>query len=80
MIQNLIEIENDLSQVSGSVGLHNFVVGHASQHVRMVRAELCLARLHDLHLELLGLIPQALIPVYRRDIGYARQRVWMIRA
>src|SRR5271170_6521951 len=37
-----------------------------------------LSRLHHLHLQLFGLLPSSLIPVRRRQIGHAGQRVWML--
>ncbi|OKP12428.1 hypothetical protein PENSUB_1931 [Penicillium subrubescens] len=46
----------------------------------MVRAELHLASLQDLHLEPFRLFPSALVPVCRRQIGYACQRIRMVRA
>src|SRR5436190_20719281 len=40
--------------------------------------ELGLARLHHLHKQLLSLLPPALIPKPRLDLGHARQRGAMI--
>jgi hypothetical protein len=44
----------------------------------MVRAELPLASLHDLNLELLRLPPPALLYICRCEVGYTRQRVRMV--
>src|SRR5216117_3385650 len=44
----------------------------------MVGPELGLASLHHLHLQLLSLLPPALIPVRRREVVHARQRRGMV--
>jgi hypothetical protein len=45
----------------------------------MVRPELRLARLHHLHVQLLGRVPPVLFPVRRRQIGHTGQRGRMVR-
>jgi hypothetical protein len=37
-----------------------------------------LASLHDLHLELLGFLPPALVRICRRKVRHTRQRVGMV--
>ena len=44
----------------------------------MVSPKLCLASLYHLHLQLLSLVPPALIPKRRRKVGHAYQRVGMV--
>ena len=44
----------------------------------MISPELRLASLYHLHLQVLSLIPPALVPVRRRQVGHASQRVGMI--
>jgi hypothetical protein len=53
-------------------------VGHAAQRVGMIGSELRLASLHHLHLQLLGLVSPALVPVRRRQVGHAGQRRGMV--
>ena len=53
-------------------------VVHAGQRVGVIRPELRLASLHHLHLQLLSLLPPALVPVRRRQVGHAGQRRGMI--
>ncbi len=44
----------------------------------MVGPELFLTNLHHLHKQLFGLLPSALFPICRRQVGYIRQHVGMV--
>jgi hypothetical protein len=44
----------------------------------MVRTKFLLTRLYHLHKQLFGNVSPALIPVRRREVGHAGQRVWMV--
>ena len=39
-----------------------------------------LSRLHDLHLQLFGLLPSPLVPVCQCEAGYTGQGIWMLLA